>query len=377
MQKLFNTICNDSVYFHQETIIIHLNGHRNVVSTCNLNGGYREDIEYVYNNSCGKSIEAGDIVTMKGNNMMEHYRALTLELNLPVDKTTGMCTAALMENMATVTQSKESISVTAIVTAGIDINGGRAGDPAQFNEFTNEPLDSTRGTINIFLLIDANLDAGTLTRSLITATEAKSAALEELMANSMYSEGLATGSGTDNIIAVSNLDSKIQLYNAGKHCILGELIGATVKKAVQEALNKQSGMNPKRQASVIWQNKRYGITYDKIFQHYQKLSINCCPSLEALIPTINEIASNSEVLAQIAAITHLIDQNRWGLLTEVNLKKTALRYLNLLRKDYELTETLETKEENNETPIYRHLIYLINDTLGEILHNNIINRKRN
>lgn len=368
MQKLFTTLSNDSVYFDQESIIIHLHGNRNVVSTCNLNGGYREDIEYIYNNSCGKSIDAGEIVTMKGNNMQEHYHALTIELNLPPNTTTGMCTAAFMENMAVVSKSKESIHVTAMVTAGIDINGGRAGDSAQFNEFTNESLDIRPGTINIFLLIDAKLDAGTLTRSIITATEAKSAALEELMANSLYSEGLATGSGTDNIISIGNLNSPIRLYNAGKHCILGELIGSTVKQAVQEALNKQSGMNTVRQASVIWQNKRYGITANNIFLHYQQIANNDKTSLDDILSAINKMTSNNEVVAQIAAITHLIDQNRWGLINEDSLIKMSLIYLNFLRKDYNLTKIEAiAKDKKTNTAVYKLIITLINKTLGEIL----------
>lgn len=374
MQELFTTFSNDKVYFDQESIIIHFNGHRNVVSTCNHNGGYREDIEYIYNNSCGKKIEAGDIVRMKGNNMQEHYLALTVELRLPANTTTGMSTAALMENMSVVSKSRESINVTAIVTAGIDINGGRAGDPAQFNEFTNEPLDIRPGTINIFLLIDAKLDAGTLTRSLITATEAKSAALEELMANSLYSEGLATGSGTDNIIAVGNLESPTQLYNAGKHCILGELIGWTVKKAVQEALEKQSGMNTLRQASILWQNKRYGITAEKIHQCYQLLAGNQETALETLFPQINKITSCNKLTGQIAAIIHLIDQNRWRLIADNTLKEVALKYLNLARIDYDLPKINDINANNNFKPFYKQIIRMINETLAEIVYRN---RKRN
>lgn len=374
MQELFTTLSNDKVYFDQESIIIHFNGHRNVVSTCNHNGGYREDIEYIYNNSCGKKIEAGDIVRMKGNNMQEHYLDLTVELGLPANTTTGMSTAALMENMSVVSKSRESINVTAIVTAGIDINGGRAGDPAQFNEFTNEPLDIRPGTINIFLLIDAKLDAGTLTRSLITATEAKSAALEELMANSLYSEGLATGSGTDNIIAVGNLESPTQLYNAGKHCILGELIGWTVKKAVQEALEKQSGMNTLRQASILWQNKRYGITAEKIHQCYQLLAGNQETTLETLFPQINKITSCNKLTGQIAAIIHLIDQNRWRLIADNTLKEIALKYLNLARIDYDLPKINDINANNNSKPFYKQIIRMINETLAEIVYRN---RKRN
>lgn len=58
------------------------------------------------------------------------------------------------------------------------------------------------GTINILLHIDADLAPGALVNALVTCTEAKTAAIQELLAPSRYSHGLATGSGTDGTIVV-------------------------------------------------------------------------------------------------------------------------------------------------------------------------------
>lgn len=362
MKLLFSTTFGDQVYFYEESAIIHLAGKRNLISTCNLNGGYREDIQYIFNNSCGRKLMSGEDVVMVGNNMRDHYIYVTEELKLPVESTTGLCTAALMENMAVVSESYKNVDVTAIVTAGIDINGGRAGDVSQFDEFEDTPSNTVHGTINIFLLIDALLDAGTLTRAVVTVTEAKTAVLQELMANSVYSEGLATGSGTDGVVVIGNMESDIYLYNAGKHCMLGELIGRTVKQAVREALSRQSGMNADRQASIAWQNLRYSITEKSIYETY--LQIYPQTKDKTIIrDRISLLVKDNDLVARIASIIHLIDQNKWGLLTDTTLLDTATEYLNLLRKKYKLATQLSRQTEK-ET--YQFILKLIKQTLAEI-----------
>jgi len=336
MDFLFKTCTSDTVYLYQDSLVIHFEGKRSVVSTSNANGGYREDLEYLFNHSCESEIRQNKTLE-RGNNLIEHYQALAKELGLPVDRTTGLSTAARMENRSVVTFCHQALKVTTIATAGIDHNGGRAGDPAGYDEFTNQQLLPTPGTINIFLFINACLDPGTLTRAIITATEAKTAALQELMANSMYSEDLATGSGTDGIIAVAEPCSKQILFNAGKHCILGELIGKSVKQAVKEALDKQSGMNKQRQASIEWQNKRYGITASAIIERYYQLYPHSTRTSEQTVYFIENLLSNNLLTAQTAAIIHLIDQNRWGLLQDETLTIIGYRYLNFIRESQALS----------------------------------------
>ena len=66
---------------------------------------------------------------------------------------------------------------------------------------------------------------GTLLEAFMTATEAKTVALNNLKIPSQYSNGYATGTGTDGLAIFSNLESETFLTNAGKHSKLGELIG--------------------------------------------------------------------------------------------------------------------------------------------------------
>ncbi len=360
---LLHTSMGDVVTRRDESIIISFKGKRNVVSTSNLNGGYREDLSYAFNNSCGRNplIQKKICPGMKGKNLEEHYSVIAQELGLPPEKTTGMGTAALMENASIVTKTFDKLTVTAIVTGGIDVNGGSAGDLARHNEFTKQPINATCGTINIFLLIDAHLPAGVLTRAHMTATEAKSAVLQELAAPSMYSEEPATGSGTDSLVAVGNLESDLVLHGAGKHCILGELIGQSVKGALKEALDKQCSMNPTRQASMIWQGKRYGITAEKLYENYQKTAANKSVSFDIFNTYLEKTTTDNESVGYIVSLYHLIDQHRWGMLSTDTLNSVGLTLLNKYREKYNLA-ILQPKNTLN----YKELLTEIKKTVIEI-----------
>jgi len=82
---------------------------------------------------------------------------------------------------------------------------------------------------------------GGMARAVITATEAKTAALEDLKVPSTYTKGVqATGTGTDSMIIVSGTSGPKVTYTGG-HSKIGELIGKAVYEAVLEALEKQNG----------------------------------------------------------------------------------------------------------------------------------------
>lgn len=327
---LFSTPMGDKAYLHEDSLIIVFEGKRGVVSSSNLNGGYRNDLRYAFNHSCGSNplVQQKRCPGMKGSNIAEHYAVTAAEIGLPPEQSTGMGTAALMENRAIATRTYYGVEVMAVATAGIDVNGGRAGDPAAYDEFAKASLLPPPGTINIFLFINAHLDPGALTRAIVTATEAKTAALQELMAVSLYSEDLATGSGTDSIIAVCNEDSSVTLYNAGKHVLLGEMIGQSVKEVVKEALAKQVGMTPERQASIEWQGKRYGLTRTRV----QSLAnhINASVNPDRLTQTIEDLDRDPKIFATVAAIIHLIDQYRWGMVTGESLLTIAQTLIDTL-----------------------------------------------
>lgn len=258
----------DQVYFYDKSIVIYFQGKRKVLSTSLYNGGYHEDYVAVYNYDAKQG--AGMPCEMLADTYVEHMKLISKRLSLDPDRVSGMGTAASMENVAMVSQSFKELTVTALVTGGIETNGGRVGDPADFYRPLEKP--DKFGTINIMLYIDCDLPPGTIARALVTCTEAKTAAIQELLEGSKYSNGLATGSGTDTTIIVANSESNLYLEGAGKHSKLGELIGKAVKKAVKEALEKQSGLNPKRQHDVFRRLRRFGVLPGTMWNDFSKVT---------------------------------------------------------------------------------------------------------
>ncbi|MDR1162318.1 MAG: adenosylcobinamide amidohydrolase [Candidatus Accumulibacter sp.] len=146
-----------------------------------------------------------------------------------------MGTSADMENLAVVTKEYGPFTVTALVTGGAETNALRTG----LDEGTH--IETSHGTINILLLTNARLSDGAIARAIITVTEAKTAALEDLkVPSSTTKSAQATGTGTDNVIVVSGVSGPRVTYTGG-HSRIGELIGKAAYGAVIEALGKQNG----------------------------------------------------------------------------------------------------------------------------------------
>lgn len=143
-------------------------------------------------------------------------------------------TGADMNNLAVRTENHRDLAVTALVTAGVRSNALRmAKDTGNFYE---------PGTINIILLPNMQLSPRAMTRAMITATEAKTAALLDLDIRSTAAplDYKATGTGTDNVLVASGTGQILD--NAGGHSTLGELIAKAVYAGVREAVGKQNGI---------------------------------------------------------------------------------------------------------------------------------------
>ena len=112
----------------------------------------------------------------------------------------------------------------------------------------------------------------------------------------------------DSLIAICNKESEILLQNSGKYVLLGEMIGQSVKEVITEALSRQTKMTPTRQASIEWQTKRYGITKEAIVSECLRLY----PHLkkEVAETEVGSIDRDNRLVAAVAAIAHLCDQNR-------------------------------------------------------------------
>jgi adenosylcobinamide hydrolase len=266
-----------------------------------------------------------------------HLRIIARKLGLEPDLTTGMGTAASMENAALVSEQYQELTVTALVTGGIEHNAGRPGDPATYYKPGSEPFKT--GTINILLFLDCDVAPGILTRALVTCTEAKTAAIQELLQGSLYSQGLATGSGTDQTILVANGESSLYLDDAGKHAKLGELIGRTVKKAVKAALFKQTGLSPASQHHALRRLERFGLDREKLWQAY--LQQQPQPLLKPeFVSKWEQLATDGEVVMLVSLYAHLLDQYDWQLLSGAETARGCRQLLQLLASYLQVPEPL-------------------------------------
>lgn len=345
----------DKVYRYQKSIVVELSGNRKVLSTSYLNGGYREDLKYVYNHDSNPG--AGIACCMRGNSYIEHMEIITREIGLDPVECAGLGTAASMDNLSIKSETFDDFTVTALVTGGIEVNGGRVGDIANYHEKDGKSQYVKDGTINIMLFIDADLEKGTMARALVTCTEAKTAAIQELMAGSNYSRGLATGSGTDGTIIVSNADSKIKLSQAGKHSKLGELIGRVVKDAVKEALYLQTGLSPKYQYSILKRMKRFKVNEDTLWEKYNDLVSSHKDLYEKILTkpefthNLHVIEDKSKLVVLTSMYAHLIDQYEWNLINAEDLLDEGLNIISRIYNEF------KTEHKQHKTKLELNIAY--------------------
>ncbi|MHB1014543.1 MAG: adenosylcobinamide amidohydrolase [Desulfurivibrionaceae bacterium] len=152
-------------------------------------------------------------------------------------ETSLLFTGADMDNLVVSRKGFRDMEVYAMVTAGVATNAMRMSvDTGNYYE---------PGTINIILLTNMRLSPQAMARAVISATEAKSAALADLDIRSSYTpQRQATGTGTDNILVVQG--EGLAIDNSGGHTKMGELIAGAVYDGVRKAIAKQNGITANR-----------------------------------------------------------------------------------------------------------------------------------
>lgn len=322
--KLYEFPSGDTAHKYKKSIVICFKGKRNVLSTGPNNGGFTTDLSAVFNNDANPG--SGMEIKLRANTYREHMDILAEEdLGLDPSSCSGLMTAANMDNAAISTLSYDDFSVTAIATAGVRSNGGRIGDPASWHE--NSESYTPLGTINILLYVDANLEKEAMASALVSCAEAKVAAMQELLIPSRYSCGIATGTGTDGVIIISNAESQTHLTNAGKHSKLGELIGRTVIASIKEALKLQQGITPEYQHDIIQRMERFGVSEDALWDCYKETYRNL---IRAEFTDILDRIRTEDILVTYSSLyAHLLDQLSWGLLSFAECRVAANELLKL------------------------------------------------
>lgn len=150
-----------------------------------------------------------------------------------IPEAVGMLTSADLNAYADIEKTGDEFSVRSIATVGME-NALRVGDPAR-----QEPV--SMGTINLLCAISCPLSDEAHLEALSIAVEARTAAVLEAKIPSLQTGLPATGTGTDCIVITSpyTMDtpkSRIRAVYAGKHTVLGHLIGESVFEAVSSGL---------------------------------------------------------------------------------------------------------------------------------------------
>ena len=234
-----------------------------VLSTSLCNGGQTPEVRFLLNHqSCeGSGHHDRFHAIVAAGNEGYHERACA-DAGVPPAATAMMGTAANMNYAAVVTDADGEVSVTAVVTAGVESNATCAGDPARWRETGAgiERVPDYAGTINTMLLMNVPLTDAALARAVMTMTEGKSAALQRLAVPSRQSPDLATGTGTDQYCVAAPLEGAITFTSTSSHMKLGELIGRATRDATMEALRWQNGLEPSYTRGAVHALSRYGIT---------------------------------------------------------------------------------------------------------------------
>ena len=215
-------------------------------------------VEAVGNNSNPPSI--WEIVHKDWNKFKNKICA---DLGKKSNQTALLTTGADVDNLGIAKERFKEFEVISLTTAGVRSNAMRAAED-EARSFEKDGNFFDVGTINIILIVNASLSEGAMVRAIVTVTEAKTAALQDLDIRSSYTplENQATGTGTDGMIIVSLGGAKINYV--GGHSKMGEMIAATTASSVKEAIRKQNNLHLSR--SLEERLKERGIVLSDLIQ---------------------------------------------------------------------------------------------------------------
>jgi adenosylcobinamide amidohydrolase len=313
----------DGIEIHRKEKIIYVNFlvHHRVISTCGVNGGLRDDLEGIANHQLCEPLghDKKDLRVIT-ESPVDYSKSVFAKYGLSPEKRVLFGTAANMNYAVVESKEYRDLQVVAISTGGVKKNASRAGDPATIYEKDGKfisvkcEVDEPCGTINTIIIINKELTHGAMVMSIVNASEAKAASLQELAVNSRYSCGLATGTGTDQIGIASRLTGETPLTSAGKHTKLGELIGLTVRESIKKTLALQDSLTPQSQRSAKVHLERFGIDKESMIKKICSfLDEEKSKLFQKNFATIN---NDSVTVAATSALVHLRGKIEWGILPE-------------------------------------------------------------
>jgi adenosylcobinamide hydrolase len=214
-----------------QTIAVRFQSPKTVLSDAVWNGGWFSDCLGVANHQIiGTEFESSD-------QLHDYCRSVLLFSDLPAE-TSLQLTAAPVLAGGLVCDFDSGVMITVFASAGVHHNAVCAGDPASYDECEEGrfvPLSP--GTINVLVLVDAQLAPAALPRVFTIVAEAKTDLLRERRVMSCYSSRIATGTGTDSTIVVADPNALRRFSTTSTHSRLGTVIASATRMAIAKALD--------------------------------------------------------------------------------------------------------------------------------------------
>ncbi len=248
-------------------------------------------------------------------------------LHLKNETTVALMTAAKMQNLAIYSEKCGNTPLMVFATAGktVAVTAGEA---------TASKGGKLLGTINIIVLVDANMTNACMVETIKTVTEAKTVALRELDLRSQFSGDLATGTLTDSVVVACSKRGELIQF-AGTFTLLGELIGRCVRKAVKEAMFKQESLIANR--TLTERLAERGITYEVL----ESLIEGSKP--KKIREQIEKIFSDNNVASLVIAGLRLDEDLKKGLFPSLNKDQIGIAEFSKLINELLVSKEIEHK----------------------------------
>lgn len=204
---------------------------RPALSTALWGGGFRRVRHALNQKLTGYWTEAADF---PGGSPEAFLRLSLLEKGCPPEESCAFLTTAKIEWMRRASRRAGTLAVDVIATGGVEKTAARAGDPPLYREEDGRFYPA--GTINLMVLVNASLPPYAMARALITVTEGKTAALQDLGIASVYTGRPATGTATDGVMLFCDGEGP-RLTDAGTFSALGFCLADAVRDAVTGCLS--------------------------------------------------------------------------------------------------------------------------------------------
>jgi len=204
-------------------LIVHGHGPFVTLSSALLGGGLQQK-RHLVNAQVAHGYRSHDPVA--------DLEAHVARLGLPLGDTVGMMTAANVERVVEGYAYGDQFRLQVYVTAGVG-NAARAGTARKTYP------GYLPGTINIIAVLDARLTEAAMVNAVLTVTEAKTAALQDLgVPDALHLDKGATGTTTDAVVIAVTQESAytgVHQY-AGVATELGNALATTVHQSLLIAL---------------------------------------------------------------------------------------------------------------------------------------------